>query len=141
MKVKIKKEETKKRLLLKKKKRPPPYKFKVGDSVRVSYKRSPFERVYDQKFSGEIFTVTRRYTRNDIPVYMLSDLQEDPIKGAFYENELVKITVDKDKVYKIERILKYRTRNKKREALVKWLFYPNKFNEWLPASEIKDLMP
>ena len=54
----IKKEE-KKQMKKPKKVR---YKVKVGDYVRISFKRQPFERVYDQKYSGEIFQVAKCYT-------------------------------------------------------------------------------
>ena len=40
------------RYLRTKKKRTPQFKFNVGDKVRVSYTRKPFDRVYDINFSG-----------------------------------------------------------------------------------------
>jgi hypothetical protein len=115
------------------------YKFKVNDYVRVSTERSPFERVYDQKFTGEIFKVIRRYARNNIPLYKLQDLQEDPVRGVYYQYEMVKVKYDPDQAFKIDRVLKYRTKNKKKEALVRWKYYPSKFDSYIPVQNIKDL--
>ena len=55
------------RYLRTKKKRTPKFKFNVGDKVRVSYTRKPFDRVYDIHFSGEIFTVIHR--KKTYPTY------------------------------------------------------------------------
>ena len=41
-----------------------------------------------------------------------------------------------DDVYEVEKILKKRGRGRNVQYLVKWLGYPNKFNSWVPASEI-----
>ena len=40
-------------------------------------------------------------------------------------------------MWKIEKILKYKGRGNKREALVHWLGWPKHFDSWIPASEIK----
>lgn len=115
------------------------YKVKVGDYVRISYKRDPFERVYDQKFSGEEFIVAKRYTRQDIPVYRLKDLAGTMLDGTFYENEIQKVVIPKNKHYKIDKVLKYKTAGKQKQALVRWLFWPPKFDSWVPMSRIKNI--
>lgn len=61
------------------------YKFNVGDKVRISNITSVFDREYDQKWSGEIFIVRRRFSRNGIPVYSLSDNNDEAITGTFYQ--------------------------------------------------------
>ena len=113
--------------------------MKIGDEVRISYKRQPFERVYDQKFSGEAFKVTKRYTRQGIPVYKLEDMAGDMLEGTFYENEIQKVRVPQNKEYKVEKVPRYKTVGGKKQALVKWLFWPSKFDSRIPASNIKDL--
>lgn len=65
-----------------------PYKFKVGDKVRISNISSVFEREYDEKWSGEIFIVRRRFLRNGIPVYTLRDCKYEAITRTFYQHEL-----------------------------------------------------
>ena len=49
--------------------RKPAYKARVGDHVRISYKKRAFERIFDNKFSGEVFVVAKRYRRQGRPIY------------------------------------------------------------------------
>ena len=114
------------------------YEFDVGDRVKISYLRSVFERAYDQRWTDEIFTVIDRSSRQDIALYKLKDWSNEPISGTFYGAELQKVDVPEDIEYKIEKVLKYRKRNGKKEAFVKWQGWHKKFNSWIDASIIKD---
>ena len=72
----------------------------------------------------------------DPPVYKLKDYDGEELKGTFYEKELQKV-MKSDDVYEVEKILKKRRRGHRNvQYLVKWLGYSNKFNSWVPASEI-----
>ena len=113
------------------------YKFKIGDQVRISKMKRTFEKGYLPNFSKEIFTISKQIPR-DPPVYKLKDLDGEELKGTFYEKELQKI-IKEDDVYEIEKILKKRGRGNNVHYLVKWLGYPNKFNSWVPASEINKI--
>ena len=62
-------------------------------------------------------------------------MNNEPIEGIFYETELQKV-INEDEVFKIERILKTRVRNKIKEVYVKWLGYSDKFNSWVIASDV-----
>lgn len=42
-----------------------------------------------------------------------------------------------DTVYKIERVIRRRVRNGRREMLVKWLLWPEKFNSWIPEADAR----
>ena len=130
------KEPKKKRL-----KRQTPYKFKIGDQIKLSFLKRPFERAYDQTFTGEVFTITERAMKQGIPVYSIKDYENDPISGHFYEEEMQKVILSDDTVYKIEEILKRRKRGRRKEALVKWMGWPSKFNSWILESEVKDYQP
>ena len=68
-------------------------------------------------------------------MYKLKDYDGEELKGTFYEKELQKV-IKPDNVYKVEKILKKCSRGRNVQYLVKWLGYPNKFNLWVPASEI-----
>lgn len=103
-----------------------PYKFNVGDKVRISNIKSVFDREYDQKWSGEIFIVRRRFLRNGIPVYTLSDYNDEAITGTFYQPELQKVDVREEDTFKIEKILKTRGRGPNKQYYVKWLYWPRK---------------
>ena len=122
--------------LKEKKKRGIPYAFKVGDKVRTTYIRKPFQRAYDARWTAEIFKINRRYMRQGQPIYTVVDWDNKPVKGTFYQKELQKVdSTDKD-TFKVEKVLKYRGRGIKREALVKWLGWPKKFNSWIPAKNL-----
>ena len=90
--------------------------------------KKTFDREYSEKWSGEIFTVTDRKINQNQPMYQLKDYNNDIIEGYFFEPELQIAFLDNDIVYKIEKILKKRTRNRKKEILLKWKGWPKKFN-------------
>ena len=116
-----------------------PFKFEVGDYVRISSLRRTFDREYDFKWSGEIFIVTARFRRDGINVYRLKDFQDENIKGSFYEAEIKKQKIEKDKAWKISKVLKTRRRRGKKEHLVRWLHWPKKFDSWVSEKELKSL--
>lgn len=97
------------------------YKFKIGDDVRISQLKHPFQRDYQQKWSSEYFKVDKRYLRGNVAVYKLKDLMNEPIQGTFYHFELQKIKATEDVLYRIEKVIKKRNRKGQRaEVLVKW---------------------
>ena len=50
-----------------------PFKFKVGDRVRISHLKNIFSREYDERWTGEIFTISQKILRGSISVYRLKD--------------------------------------------------------------------
>ena len=112
------------------------FKLKLNDQVRISQLKKVFQKEYDERWTREFFYVTDCFLKQNIPVYKLKDRNNEPINGIFYENELQKIIVDKDKVYKISKVLKKRQRNNRTEMFVNWLGWPDKFNSWI----VKDQM-
>ena len=121
----------------KKKKKKIKYKFKEGEKVRVSFLREPFSREYHQKWSGEIFTVRKRFIRKGLPIYRLKDYSGDDIEGTFYETQLQKVIFDKDKLFKIEKVLKTKGRGRNKKYFVRWLHWPKKYDSWV--SNVTDL--
>ena len=120
----------------KKKKQKIKFALNIGDRVRTTYIRTPFNRAYDSKWTGEIFKIFRRFIRQGQQIYTLVDWYDNPVKGTFYEYELQKIEVTDDDMFKIEKILKYKGRGNKKEALVHWLGWPKQFDSWILASDI-----
>ena len=117
------------------------FKYKVGDRVKISYLKNTFDREYTEKWSGEIFTYffIDRKLNQDIPMYQLKDYQNDVVESYFYEAELQLAFFDENMEYKIEKILKKRKRKGISEVLVKWKGWPNKFNSWIPETDMKEL--
>ena len=105
----------------------------MGDTVRISVQRLPFDKAYTGNWTEELFIVKSRYPT--VPVtYGLKDLADEDIKGKFYEQELQKVA-EVDRVYIVEKILKTRKRAGKIEYFVKWWSYPVKFNSWVDNVE------
>ena len=108
-------------------------KFKLGDKVRISVTKGKFEKGYTANWSYEVFTITGiRYT-NPI-TYNLTDLKGEPVEGSFYTQELQK--TKHGNVFLVEKILKTRIRNGKKEALVKWKGFPDGRATWEPAENV-----
>jgi transposase InsO family protein len=114
----------------------PSFKFRVGDHVRISKARRTFKKGYLPNWTREIFTVTEcRF--GDPPVYVLQDDGGTLLQGTFYAEELQKVTITKDKLYKIEAILDEQKKGKRVQYLVKWEGYPTSFNSWLDKAELR----
>ncbi|XP_053400449.1 uncharacterized protein LOC128557267 [Mercenaria mercenaria] len=113
------------------------YKFKIGQTVRVSHVKSVFDREYSQKWTGEIFKIKTRFKREGVPVYTIADWDNnDQVDGTFYEQELQAVNVDETTEYHVEKILKKRVRNKQRQVLVRWLHWPAKYDSWIPEQDV-----
>ena len=81
----------------------PKPKFKVGYKVRISkYKRKVFDKGYTPNWTEEIFLVDKIKHTNTI-TYKLKDLNNEEIKGSFYEPELLKAKQD---VFRIEKVIR-----------------------------------
>ena len=113
------------------------FSFNVGDSVRVSYNKGKFAKSYFEQYSEEIFTIKYRI-HSSPPGYLLADFLGENIDGSFYEQELVKVDPHDNREFKIQNVVRYRKKKgKPREALVKWYGYSDRFNSYIPASQIK----
>ena len=106
--------------------------FKIGDLVRISLKRRP---IFDKpssniKWTEELFKI-HSINRLNVITYKIKDLNDEIIKGIFYEKELQK-TKNTSQVYVIEKII----RKIKNKYLVKWRNYSNDFNSWINKDDI-----
>ncbi len=71
------------------------------------------------------------------PVYELSDMQDRPIEGQFYNYEIVKVTVSPQTEFHIDKIVLSRNKGGIKQHLVKWTGYDETFNSWVDATDIK----
>ena len=109
-------------------------KFKVGDKVRISKWKSIFSKGYMQNYTTELFTISK--VLNTSPVtYKIKDWNDEEIEGIFYEPELVKYD-KQDEQYEVEKILKTRTMNGKKELLILWRGFPKSMASWIPAKHL-----
>ena len=72
----------------------------------------------------------------DPVTYKLIDLNNEEIKGSFYEQELQKSSQE---TYRIEKVLDTRGKGRNKELFVKWKGYDSSFNSWISNSLVKDL--
>ena len=114
------------------------YKFKVGDQVKISKHNHVFEKSYLPNWSEETFTVAQRIAR-DPSVYKLKELDGELIKGPFYETELQKVIEPKDHLFRVEKVLRRRSKGGQAEVLVHWKGWPKKYDSWIPARQLVSL--
>ena len=55
------------------------------------------------------------------------------LEGSFYENELQKT---EQEIYRIEKKIRKKIINGVEHALVKWMGYDDKFNQWVPTKHL-----
>ena len=114
--------------------------FKINDKCRILLYPTKFTRQYTPFWSTEIYIITDRFLTEGIQQYTVKSWDNDPVKGHFYVNELSKITVDENTVYKIDKILKKRTRRGIKEVLVTWKNWdPKRYSNWIKESELKKI--
>ena len=111
-------------------------KFNIGDKVRISKYKGTFDKGYLPNWTTELFTISKVLDTNPV-TYKIVDENKEEIEGIFYEQELVKFN-KQDSDYEVEKILKTRIRNKKKEYFVKWVGYPNDMNSWIPEENLKN---
>lgn len=114
-------------------------KYHIGDHVRISKHKHIFQKGYESNWSDEVFIISSVIERSPWVVYTLKDLQNEPIVGTFYEKELQKVTYNPTTQFKIDKIIRYRYTDGRKEALVKWKGYPDKFNSWVSATSLEKI--
>lgn len=112
---------------------PKKYKFRLGDIVRISKYKTIFDKGYTPSWSTEQFKIVKVNITNP-PTYLLESVDGQPIKGCFYEAELQKTRIPG--VYLVEKVLRERKKDNKKQLYVKWLGFPNQFNSWIDKSDI-----
>ena len=106
--------------------------YKINDLVRISLKR---RQLFDKstgniKWSEELFKIYK-INKSNVITYQLKDMNDELIKGLFYEKglQLIKNTTGE---YIIEKILKTKDNN----IFVKWRGYSNNFNSWIDKNTV-----
>ena len=102
-------------------------KYKINDLVRISLQR---RQLFDKptgniKWSEELFKIYKR-NKSNVITYQLKDMNDEIIKGIFYEKEL-QLSKNITGEYIIEKKLK----TKGNQIYVKWRGYSNIFNSWV----------
>ena len=114
------------------------YSLNIGDYVRLSGYKHPFDKsAFSHSWTTELFIVVERRIVVGLPKYKLIDYAREEIRGEFYERELQKVYIGEDPLFKIERVIKKRTRNKRTQYFVKFKSWPKKYNSWVEEIDEK----
>ena len=76
-----------------------------------------------------------RVIRGPVKTYKIGELDDTPLEGTFYEEDLRKVYVDDDGLFRLENVLK----RQRGQALVKWKGWPDKYNSWVAIKALKTL--
>ena len=119
----------------KKKKKKKKSDLKVGDRVRLNKKHRPFKKAYLPGWTEEVFIITRVDLDGNVPTYRISEWDDTPIKGTFYAQDLQKVIVTDDDLFRIDSVV----RRKKDKVLVRWKGWPSKYNSWIDKKDLISL--
>ena len=101
-------------------------------------KKGTFEKGYLPNWTEEVFSIAQRLRRIP-PVYRLREYDGTMLDGTFYERELQRVQQSEADLFRMEKILKTRGKGKDEQYLVRWSGWPSKYDQWIPASSLKDL--
>ncbi|KAL3110838.1 hypothetical protein niasHT_014776 [Heterodera trifolii] len=101
-------------------------KFKAGETVRIPEPKHIFEKGYIPNYSDHVYTVDEARSTNP-QHYLLKDYYGTKLKRKFYLPEITKVQVDENTMYRIEKKYKERMRDGKKEILVKFIGFPEKY--------------
>lgn len=107
-------------------------KFKVGDNVRLLKLKTPFQRGL-ANYTDQIFKVDEVVENRTPCVYKIVDYFDRPVKGYFYERELVRCPDFRSTTSRVEKVIRWRNKRngEGREALVQWRGHGPEFNSWV----------
>lgn len=112
-------------------------KLEIGAFVRLlKNKNMAFAKGFLPNWTDEIFEVVEVVKHTPFPIYRVRDAHGETIEGFFYEKELQQVTKNADTVYRIEKILKHRTRKGVKEVLVSWRGYDSTHDSWIREDEL-----
>ena len=109
-----------------------------GTHVRLLTNKAEqiFNKSYEAIYTQEVFIVDSIRKEGGVIAYSLKDLQGEPILGIAYRNELKQASLPTH--YEIEKVIRRKLCKKtnKQLALVKYMGYSDKFNQWIPAENV-----
>jgi len=80
-------------------------KFKVNDHVRLNKKSRTFKKGYVPGWTEEVFIVSR-VNSGSVCTYKIKEMDDTPLEGTFYSEDLQSVTVADDDLYRVEKLVK-----------------------------------
>ena len=107
--------------------------LRVGDRVRLNKKHRAIGKGYLPGWTEEVFQITA-VQRHPRPItYKIREWDDTPVQGTFYEQDLQKVTLSDDDLFRVEKIIK----RQKGRVLVRWKGWPAKYDSWIPTSGLR----
>ena len=107
-------------------------KLKVGDRVRLNKKYRVFKKGYLPGWTEEVFVVSR-VVPGVLSTYKINEWDGTPVKGTFYAEDVQKVNVTDDDLFRIEKIVK----RKGDKVLVRWKGWPDKYDSWIDKRSLQ----
>lgn len=107
--------------------------MKKGDAVRITKPKQIFDKAYFPSRSDYIYKIEESTSTKPVH-YKLIDDSGDKLKQRFYQPELVKTVKDDETSYRVEKVIRSRKKNGRKEILVKFIDYPGHY--WINQEEI-----
>ena len=82
-------------------------KWKAGDRVRLQKQHRPFEKGYLPGWTEEVFLIDRAVP-GPVATYKIKEWDGTPVKGTFYEQDVQKVDVPDDALFRVEKVLQRR---------------------------------
>ena len=108
--------------------------YKIGDSVRISMMKAPFQKGYDQTYSYQVYEVSK--VQRTYPVtYKIRDYKGEELDGSFYKNEL-QIIDKSDGIWPINKILGTVKKRGVTYYRVNYLGYPEDLTDLISQQDL-----
>ena len=101
-------------------------KLRVGDKVQLNEKQRVFDKGYLPGWTEEVFLVQGIASTRPVVTYTLTEWNETPIKGTFYEQDVQKVVLPDEALFRVEKVLK----RKGNQVFVAWKGWPKEYNSW-----------
>ena len=77
--------------------------------MRLSERIKTFKKGYLPQWAEEVFRI-QRVIQGPVLMYKVEEIEGTPVKGTFYAEDLQKVTVDNDMLWRVEKVLKTTSR-------------------------------
>ena len=77
--------------------------------------------------------MVREARKGQVPTYKLEEWDGTPLEGTFYEQDVQKVNVKDNDIFRIEKIVK----RKGNKMLVQWKDWPQTYNSWIEKRLVK----
>ena len=111
-----------------------PVALQQGDRVRLNKKFCTFKKGYLPGWTEEVFIVDK-VKPGPVPTYKITEWDGSPLEGTFYNQDLQKVQVSDDSLFRIEKVI----RRRGNKMLVRWKGWPQKYDSWIDKTSTRRL--